>query len=227
MRMRHKPWAVPELSACPDFVQEPAQWKGRWQEWFPRRQPLHVELGCGKGTFLADLACRHPDVNYLGIDLSRDVLAVARRNIEARYAQEARPVENIALTAHHIERILEILDAGDPVERLYINFCNPWPRGKHQKKRLTHTRQLETYRTFLQDGARLHFKTDDDGLFLSTLRYLREAGWELLWQTKDLHRAEDARDWQEAISTEHEDRFTEEGIPIKALVARYRKASAT
>lgn len=217
MRMRRKPWARPELDACPFFVKAPCEWKGKWKEWFRNEGPLHLELGCGKGTFLAELAYQHPEINYLGIDISSDILGVARRNIQQRFDEGQRKVENVALTAHDIERILLMMDGHDLVEQLYINFCNPWPKGKHQKKRLTHTNQLERYKAFLKDSAQLHFKTDDGPLFLSTLRYCRESGFEVIWQTTDLHHAADSP--QTTITSEHEDRFTLEGIPIKALVA--------
>ncbi len=219
MRMRTKPWARPELEACPYYVPQPRE--GKWHTWFQKEQPLHVELGCGKGTFTAELAFQNPQVNYLAIDISSDVLGVARRNVQKRFDEGGRPVDNLALTIHDIERILLMMDEHDAVDRLYINFCNPWPRGKHQKKRLTHTNQLERYKVFLKDGAEIHFKTDDDGLFRSTLRYLRESGMEVLWQTTDLHNAPDSP--QCAITSEHEDRFAAQGIPIKALVARYHK----
>lgn len=215
--MRRKAWARPELEVCPFFVKEPSAWKGRWHKWFPQKSPLHLELGCGKGTFLAELAYQHPEINYLGIDISSDILGVARRNIQQRFEQGNRSVQNVALTAHDIERILLMMDRNDTIDRVYINFCNPWPKGKHQKKRLTHTNQLQRYKTFLADQAQLHFKTDDDALFLSTLRYCRESGFEVVWQTKDLHHAQDSP--QVAITSEHEDRFTLENIPIKALVA--------
>lgn len=221
--MRRKPWARPELEVCPFFVGQPCEWKGRWQQWFPKPAPLHLELGCGKGTFLAELAFQHPQVNYLGIDISSDILGVARRNIQKRFDAGERSVENVALTAHDIERILLMMDGQDVVERLYINFCNPWPKGKHQKKRLTHTNQLERYKTFLADGAQLHFKTDDDALFLSTQRYCRESGFEVVWKTADLHHAVDSP--QVPITSEHEDRFTLQNIPIKALVAVCHKGS--
>lgn len=219
--MRKKQWALPELNACPYYVQSPQAQKGKWNSWFPKKQPIHLELGCGKGVFLAEIARRNPQINYVGIDISSDVLGVARRNIEAAYQEENRPVENIALVMQDIEKILTMMDEHDVVERIYINFCNPWPRGKHRKKRLTHNRQLERYRIFLKDDGELHFKTDDDDLYISTLRYLSEENFEILWQTKDLH----AENRPENILTEHEERFSEQGIPIKAIVARYHRTS--
>ena len=92
MRIRKKTWAIPELTACPYFIQEPTKLKGHWREWFPSSHPLHVELGCGKCTFTAELAAQNPDVNYVAIDISTDILGVARRNFEERFAQDLKPV---------------------------------------------------------------------------------------------------------------------------------------
>lgn len=219
MRMRKKAWARPELAQCPYYIQDPKKLRGSWNEWFTRKQPLHLELGCGKGVFTAEIAVANPEINYLGIDLSDDVLGVARRNIESVFAQGGRTPDNIALTAYHIEWIGDILSEQDVVDRIYINFCNPWPKAKHHKKRLTHTLQLDKYKKFLAPGGEIHFKTDNDELFLATQRYLRESGFEILWMTKDLKAEPDAVD----IPTEHEILFSSQGIAIKAIIAALPK----
>ena len=113
-----------------------------------------------------------------------------------------------------------ILGEKDNINRIYINFCNPWPKGKHRKKRLTHTRQLEKYKTFLSQNGEIYFKTDDDDLFNSSLGYFEEAGFEILNKTYDLH-AEPI--WKNNIETEHEKMFSEQGIKIKALIAKNSK----
>lgn len=217
MRMRKKAWARPELAHCPYFISSPEEWKGRWGEWFAEKHPIHLELGCGKGVFLAQLAPLHPEINYIGVDQSPDVLGVARRNLEKAYSELGAPVHNVALMAHHIEDMPKIVDPSDRVERLYINFCNPWPKVRHHKRRMTHPNQLELYKSFLADGAEIHFKTDDEELYLSTLRYLEESGFTLLRSTQNLH----AEQWEESPSTEHELMFSAEGIPIKAAIARW------
>ena len=119
-----------------------------------------------------------------------------------------------------IERILNVLEKSDKVERIYINFCNPWPRGKHHKKRLTHTRQLEKYKEFLQEGGMIYFKTDDDNLFCDSLSYFKESGFKL--EKITYHLAEEVNFWNGEINieTEHEKMFKEQGIKIKALIAR-------
>lgn len=215
MRIRRKPWARPELAACPFFVDDPQTVCGKWHGWFPKQQPLHLELGCGRGVFIAELALRRPDVNFLAVDLKSDILGVAKRNVEAAFREAGREVDNVALTAQDIERIHLILDGKDTVDRIYINFCNPWPKPTYKKKRLTHPKQLAKYRAFLKPGGEVHFKTDDSGLFEDSVRYFEEEGFAVRYLTRDLH----ASGYEPNIMTEHEQMFSEQGIPIKFLIA--------
>ena len=214
MRIRRKTWARPELSACPYFIAQPEQQKGRWGEVYGQRRPLHLDLGCGKGVFLAEAAHTHRDVNFIGIDISLDILGVARRNIAEIFGEE-QP-DNVALCAYNIERLPQLFSPEEKVQRIYINFCNPWPTARHHKRRLTHTRQLSQYKPLLAPGGEIWFKTDNDDLYLATKRYLAEAGFEIFFDTKDLH----GRNGPENILTEHEVLFTAPGIPTKALRAR-------
>lgn len=126
MRMRRKPQARPQLAACPFCVDEPALHRGHWAEEFPRRNPIYLELGCGKGNFIAEHAASHPNVNYLAIDIKSEVLWDTMKHIEAAFAEANRSVDNVLIMSHDIERIFLILGNGDRVERIYINFCNPW-----------------------------------------------------------------------------------------------------
>ena len=218
MRIRYKKWARPELEASKFYEDEPEKWKGKWKEHFKNPDlPFMIELGCGKGQFISKLALENQNVNYLAIDLIDAMLGLAKRNIEQSYKEENIEPENVLITRFDIERINLILDKADNVERIYINFCNPWPRGKHHKKRLTHTRQLEKYKEFLKDNAEIYFKTDDDDLFNSSLIYFEEAGFEIIKKTYDLHQEPI---FEKIIETEHEKMFSEQGIKIKALIAR-------
>ena len=144
------------------------------------------------------------------------MLGFAKRNIEQVYKEQEKEIDNVILTRCNIEQILTMLDENDQIERIYINFCNPWPRGKHHKKRLTHTRQLTLYKTFLKPEGEIHFKTDDDNLFTDSLTYFKQAGFEILWKTYDLHSEPN----KENIITEHETMFSDQGIKIKALIAK-------
>ncbi len=220
MRLRRKPWARPELAACPFFVDDPQTLRNGWREAFAHPQaPVHLELGCGKGGFLSQLAPAHPEINYLGLDIKSEVLVLAKRKAEEAYRLAGRPVDNLLLAAHDIERLHLIFSETERVERIYINFCNPWPKQSYHKHRLTHTRQLEQYRRYLTPEGQLWFKTDDDGLFEDTLGYLEQAGWQVEYLTRDLH----ASGFTPNIVTEHEEMFSREGIPIKFLIAHARE----
>ncbi len=215
MRIRHKPWAKPELEASDFFVQNPDDYKGKWCQQFAKRQPLYIELGCGKGGFVSQAAYQNPDVNFLAIDIKYEMLGLAGRNIRKVFGEHNAEPNNVKLTVHNIERIDLMLNENDRTERIYINFCNPWPRIKHKKRRLTHTRQLMKYRSFLMDGGQIHFKTDDDELFEESLEYFKECEFEIRYITYDLHHC----GYQPNIITEHEKMFSDEGIRIKFLIA--------
>ena len=218
MRIRYKKWARPELEAASFYIDNPEQIKGKWKNQFKNPDlPLNLELGCGKGQFISKLASENLDQNYIAIDLVDAMLGLAKRNIEEAYKEKNIEPENVILTRFDIDRILLIMSEDDKIDRIYINFCNPWPKGKHRKKRLTHTRQLEKYKTFLKENGEIYFKTDDDDLFISSLNYFEEAGFKIIKKTYDLHSEPDF--WYN-IETEHEKMFSSEGIKIKALVAR-------
>lgn len=221
MRIRYKKWARPELEASPFYVDNPEERRGNWKGFYKNPTfPLYLELGCGKGTFISSLASNHKNINYIAIDLVDAMLGLAKRNVEDVYKEKKIDVDNLFLTRFDIERINLILSKEDGIERIYINFCNPWPRGKHHKKRLTHTKQLEKYKDFLCLDGEIYFKTDDDNLFFDSLNYLEESGFEIKKKTLDLHKEED---FWENIETEHEKMFSEQGIKIKALIAKRRK----
>ena len=219
MRIRFKKWARPELEASKFYINNPEEIKGKWKERFKNKNPIHLELGCGKGQFISQLAVENQNINYIAIDLVDAMLGLAKRNVETIYKEHNIEPENIYLTRFDIERIFLILDKNDEIERIYINFCNPWPKGKHRKKRLTHTRQLEKYKEFLIPNGEVYFKTDDDDLFNASLNYFEESGFEIVCKTYDLH---NQPIFKKNIETEHEKMFSEQGIKIKALIARLK-----
>lgn len=216
MRIRHKPWAKPELEASSFFIKNPDDLKGKWLEQFPKQQPFYIELGCGKGGFISQAAYNNPNINFLAIDIKFEMLGLAKRNIVRVFEEHNTPIENVLITAHNIERINFMLCEEDKTDRIYINFCNPWPRSKHKKRRLTHQRQLMNYRTFLKDNGEIHFKTDDDSLFEESIEYFNECGFEIKYITRDLHTS----GYEPNIMTEHEKMFSDEGIKIKFLIAK-------
>ena len=218
MRIRFKPWARQELEESKFYIDNPEEYKGKWKNVFKNPSyPLHIELGCGKGGFISKISVNNVNVNYIGIDLVDAMLGLAKRKVEEEFKENKKEIDNVFLTRYDIERITNIFEQNDNIERIYINFCNPWPRGKHHKKRLTHTRQLEKYRTFLNDNGEIYFKTDDDQLFADTLNYLKDTKFEIEKYTYDLA---NENDFWNNIETEHEKMFKEQGIKIKALIAK-------
>ena len=214
MRIRHKPWAKPELEASSFFVQDPDERKNKWLGAFKTQQPFYIEFGCGKGGFVSQAAVNNPEVNFLAVDIKYEMLGLAKRNVEKAFAAVGRAPDNVLLAAHNIERIDMMLGSEDKADRIYINFCNPWPRMKHKKRRLTHPRQLMNYRTFLKDGCEIHFKTDDDELFSESLEYFEQCGFKVKYITYDLH----ASGYEPNLMTEHEKMFSDEGIKIKFVI---------
>ena len=219
MRIRYKKWARPELEASKFYIDNPEEYKGKWKTLFNNGNPIHLELGCGKGGFISQIAPLNPDINYIAIDLVDAMLGLAKRNIEEKYKEQNKETDNIYITRYDIDRILNIFNKDDKIERIYINFCNPWPRGKHHKKRLTHTRQLEKYKQFLVPGGKIYFKTDDDNLYFDTLSYIEQAGLQIEKTTQDLEKEENFWQDQQNYETEHEKMFKEQGIKIKAIIA--------
>lgn len=144
------------------------------------------------------------------------MLGLSKRNIEKAY--NFQNPENLFLIRQNVELIQKVFSKEDNINRIYINFCNPWPKEKHKKRRLTHTKQLENYKPFLsENNAEIYFKTDDEELFEDSLKYLEESGFEIMTKTYDLHKEPI---FEINIMTEHEEMFSEEGIKIKALIAK-------
>ena len=217
MRIRFKPWAREELETSPIYIDNPQEYKNKWKNVFEKQAPIHVELGCGKGGFISQMAVYNPYINYIAIDLVDAMLGLAKRKIEEEYRIANREIDNIYITRYDIERINNIMSKEDKIERIYINFCNPWPKPRHKKRRLTHVRQLEKYKQFLKQNGEIYFKTDDNGLFKESLEYFEESGFETIKITYNLN---EEPDFWDNIETEHEKMFSEQGIKIKALIAK-------
>ena len=214
MRIRHKPWAKPELEACPFYISEPKLNRGHWNTIFPgEKKPLRLELGCGKGGFISQEAPANPDYHYIAMDIKNEMLVLAKRKLEEAYAQKDMPLDNVRICIDNIMYLTNCFSEADRIDRIYINFCNPWPKSKHKKRRLTHPRQLVQYRMLL-DGE-IWFKTDDDDLFEESLEYFKEAGFRIKQMTRNLHQEPQMRYFE----TEHEQMFDEMGKTIKFLIA--------
>lgn len=215
MRIRCKPWAKPELDACDFCVNEPDELKGKWKQEFSNNKPIYLELGCGKGGFISQAAPENTDINFIAVDIKNEMLVLAKRKLEEAYKQNNISMENVRIFIKNIEQIENVFDESDPIERIYINFCNPWPKPKHKKRRLTHFRQLIKYKKFLKGD--IYFKTDDDELFEESFKYFESAGFKIKYKTFDLH----ASDYKgKNYETEHEKMFITEGKKIKFLIAK-------
>lgn len=221
MRIRKKKWAEPELAVCDFFVKNPEDNAGKWNSAFKTEQPLWLEIGCGKGSFAGELALRNPDKNIIAVDIKIDMLGVGRRNIVKIFGDAGKTdddITNLLLVNYNVEKLDTIITPNDRIERLFINFCNPWPRPKHNKRRLTYFKKLEMYKSFLNKDSEIRFKTDDDELFNDSLEYFEQSGYEIIYLTRDLH----ASDVTDNIETEHEKMFSAEGIKIKYLIAKQK-----
>lgn len=222
MRIRKKKWAEPELAVCDFYVKNPEEYAGQWKNAFKKEQPLYLEIGCGKGGFAGQFALSRPDVNIIALDIKVDMLGVGRRTIVKLFENAGKTeddIDNLLLVKYNVEQIDKIITEDDKIERLFINFCNPWPRPRHKKRRLTYYKKLEMYKAFLKKDAEIRFKTDDDNLFDESLEYFEQSGYEITYITRDLHTS----GVKDNIETEHEKMFSDEGIKIKYCIARQKQ----
>lgn len=218
MRIRKRKWTNKELEECNFYIENGEKCKGKWKEQFKNNKPIHLELGCGKGTFISKLALANPNINYIAVDIVDTMLGLAKRNIETEFSKENKEIDNVILVRHDVERIMLVIDEKkDIIDRIYINFCNPWPKNKHKKRRLTYPTQLENYKKFLKKGGEIYFKTDDDELFNDSIDYFENNWYKIINKTYDLHKE---NIFENNIITEHEEMFSKEGIKIKALIAK-------
>ncbi|MBE6876360.1 MAG: tRNA (guanosine(46)-N7)-methyltransferase TrmB [Ruminococcus sp.] len=213
MRIRCKPWARPELEASSFFIADPKHHKNHWNEVFQNQKPIYLELGCGKGGFASQAVLHWQNVNFVAVDIKNEMLVLAKRKIEQALQTENLTDEQVRVMILNIMQISEVFGEQDNIQRIFINFCNPWNKPKHKKRRLTHTRQLVQYKEFLR--GEIWFKTDDDQLFEESLAYFEETGFKIKYITRDLH----SSGFAENLKTEHERMFTEEGKNIKFLIA--------
>ncbi len=220
MRIRRKKWAATELENCKFYINDPNIFYNTWNKKFNNSNPIHIELGCGKGQFISKLASNNIDTNYIAVDMIEAMLGLSKRNIEKEYNEKNIDFSNIFLIRSNVEYISKVFGNEDKIDRIYINFCNPWPRGKHNKRRLTHPRQLEQYKLFMNEEASIYFKTDDDALFEDSISYFKNSNFEIIKLTYDLA-SEDI--FEGNIKTEHEMMFESQGIKIKALIAKVNK----
>ncbi|WP_088005551.1 tRNA (guanosine(46)-N7)-methyltransferase TrmB [Indiicoccus explosivorum] len=217
MRLRNKPRAGEIISENPGIVvPDPAAYRGKWKEAFGNRNPIHIEVGMGKGQFILGMAKQNPDINYIGIELYDSVLLSALERI----LDEPEPVPNLRLLNVNAEGLTEFFEEGE-IGRVYLNFSDPWPKNRHAKRRLTHENFLGLYERILPEEGEIHFKTDNRGLFEYSLISLSHYGLLLEDVSLDLHAAEPEGN----VMTEYEEKFSQKGQPIYRLEAKYPKHS--
>lgn len=210
MRLRHIKGAEEEIANSPYVIQEPKAVKGKWRQLFGNPNPIRIEIGMGKGKFIMELAAQNPDVNYVGIERYSSVLL---RGLQKREQLELSNIYFIRLDALELA---EVFEAGE-VERIYLNFSDPWPKDRHAKRRLTSPQFLTVYQKILAPDGTVEFKTDNRGLFEYSLESIPAAGWQITEQTFDLHHSPMASG---NVMTEYEEKFASEGKPICKLIAR-------
>ncbi|MCM3587921.1 tRNA (guanosine(46)-N7)-methyltransferase TrmB [Mesobacillus maritimus] len=212
MRLRHKPWAKDKLSEYPQYViHEPEQNREKWHEVFEVDQPLHIEIGTGKGRFITEMAKANPNVNYIGIELQQSVIVSA---LDLIIEAELPNCKLMNVNADELEKYF----APGEVNRVYLNFSDPWPKTRHEKRRLTFKSFLSVYEKILVPKGEIHFKTDNQGLFEYSLMSFSQYGLLLKFLSLDLHNS----DFEGNIMTEYEEKFSSKGNRIYRCEVQYQ-----
>lgn len=212
MRLRNITGSREMIAESRFVVHEPQEYKGRWSELFGNDHPLRIEIGMGKGRFIMDLARMHPEINYVGIEKYSSVLL---RGIQK---METDPLPNLYFIRMEAEEIADVFGR-EEVERIYLNFSDPWPKDRHAKRRLPSREFLKRYDEILVRDGVIEFKTDNEDLFRFALEEVAPAGWQLLQMTEDLHH--DEKMLAGNVMTEYEEKFSGMGNPIcKYVISR-------
>lgn len=209
MRMRKKKNCGERMERCSElWIKNPEENRGKWRDVFGNDNDIHLEIGCGKGDFVCGIASLHRDINYIAIEKVKDVLVMA---MEKASAAGLKNVRFIDADAQNLESIFKFAE----IKRIYLNFSDPWKKGKQAKRRLTHKNFLDKYKKLLPEGNYICFKTDNKALFEFSLNSFAQENFKLENITFDLH----ASSIEENVMTEYEKRFSQVGMPIYRLTA--------
>lgn len=211
VRLRNISGSREAISVSRFVVQAPKEQKNHWRELFGNTHPVHIEIGMGKGRFIIDMAKLHPEINYVGIEKYSSVL------IRGIQKMEVEELPNLYFIRMEAEEITEVFGQGE-VNKIYLNFSDPWPKDRHAKRRLPSREFLGRYREILSTEGDIEFKTDNRELFLFALEELKPAGWHLEQVTYDLHH--DEAMMESNVMTEYEERFSAMGNPIYKYVIK-------
>lgn len=204
MRQRNKPWAEEMMEQYPQYmVLKPDEQKGKWHALFGNNNPIHIEVGTGKGQFITGMAMKNPEINYIAIEVSKNVLVNA---LEKVIKNESTNIKLILVDAENLPNIFEECE----VSLVYLNFSDPWPKMRHEKRRLTYKGFLDLYKQILPENGEIHFKTDNRGLFEYSLVSFNQYGMDFKFVSLDLHNS----DYEGNIMTEYEQKFSAKGNPI-------------
>ncbi|MQS76954.1 tRNA (guanosine(46)-N7)-methyltransferase TrmB [Companilactobacillus halodurans] len=213
MRLRNKPWAKDMINENLDLIAvQPENMQGKWQDRFAKNQPLFIEVGSGKGKFITELAQENPQNNYIAMDVQEGAIAlVLKKQVELR-------LPNLQLLLANGADLSELF-AENEVSGVYLNFSDPWPKTRHEKRRLTYKTFLKQYQYILKDDGYLQFKTDNQGLFEYSLVSLNNYGMKFDDISLDLHNDETLNATN--IETEYEEKFSKKGFRINYLKAHF------
>lgn len=214
MRLRRKPWAKDKIKEYPNIViPNPKDYKGKWSELFGNDHPIYVEVGTGKGKFLAEMGLRYPNINFVGIEKYDSVIVTALKRVLEK------ELGNVKLLNEDVRDLAQFFADGE-VSRIFINFADPWPKKRHEKRRLTYETFLKLYETILKEDGDIHFKTDNQGFFEYSLHSFSKYGMILNNISLNLHKSDYA---EENVMTEYEEKFVAKGMPIYRCEAVFRR----
>lgn len=213
MRLRNIPRADSTLQAHKLVIKRPEAQRGLWKQVFGNEKPIHIEIGMGKGQFILNMAKAHPEINYIGIERYSSVLLRAVEMLDAD--EEFKELPNVRFVCMDAKELAEVFAPAE-VQKIYLNFSDPWPKARHAKRRLTSVEFLKRYDQVLAAGGVVEFKTDNTTLFDFSLEQAKEAGWKLVAHTYDLHHNKEMN--QGNIMTEYEQKFSSKGNPINKMI---------
>ena len=208
MRLRYKPNAIPEMRENNKIYFDASVNKGKWKEIFETDNPIHLEIGAGKGDFVTQMANLHKDINYIALEMNTNAFVVASRKM---LDEDMKNVRGIIGNAENLE---EFFDKGE-IDKIYLNFSTPWPKKRHHKRRLSHKRFLDRYKKIISDGADLELKTDNEDFFDASCLYFEDFGMEIEEVDRDL-------DINKSVVTEYEAKFRKRDMPIYFVSAKFQ-----